>query len=720
MAERQTSVRLSVVGGGQVKAELASVGAEGQRSLERITRATEPAGRGLRAVDAVTSEARRSVERFAAQAGPAGTLLRAFGPAGLAAAAGIGAAVAALSAGVREFEQKERAFLRLEQVIRATGNAAGITAKEIRDIARQLESSTLASDVDAMGAGAILATFRAISGDEFRRALRAAQDLAAVFGQDIRSAATQLGKALEDPIQGLTALRRVGVSFTAAQRETIAEMVRMGDVAGAQRAILETLERQVGGAGEAEARGVSGAFHRATSATSDFLAKLAEVTGAAGATQSALDGIAGAVDRLSRGLGVLNDEGDVGQVVVRLNRRLIEARDYLRRLEETSGDPLSIEIVKSTIADLEARIDAVIERGRAEVAAMEAAEAGRRQAEIEARTEQGFERLRELRKELEGLATPEEKIAAINARIAETIAQLERLRTENNTGAIDEAIAAAQEIARRQIDAVAARDADRIRSEGKAIFESVRTAAEEYADTLANLNRLLEAGAISQEIYARAIARAREQLEAAERIERRRLLRSSGDLFGAARAFLDEYVERAGAAAGLIEQSFTRAFSAAEDAVAEFVRKGRIDFASLVSSMLADLARLSVRQAVLAPLASWLGGLLGGGGNLLAGVFHDGGMAGAGGPARSVPAIAFAGAPRFHDGSGMLGLRPDEVPAILQRGERVLSRRETRDWDRGRPVQVNIATPDIENFRRARTQIAADIARAVAFGSRGL
>ncbi len=61
----------------------------------------------------------------------------------------------------------------------------------------------------------------------------------------------------------------------------------------------------------------------------------------------------------------------------------------------------------------------------------------------------------------------------------------------------------------------------------------------------------------------------------------------------------------------------------------------------------------------------------------------------------------------------MLGLRPDEVLAILQRGERVLSRAETRAWDRGRPVQITITTPDIENFRRARTQIAADIARAV-------
>lgn len=800
MAERRASVRLQVVGGTEAKAELASVGAEGQRSLERITRATQPASAGLRVVDAVAGEARQSVEQFAARAGVAGTALSALGAVGAVAAAGVGAVVAALAAGVREFEQKERAFLRLEQVIRATGHAAGITAGEIRDIADELESTTLAGDTDVMGAGAVLATFRAISGDEFKRALRAAQDLAAVFGQDIQSAAVQLGKALEDPINGITALRRVGVSFTASQKEMIAEMVRVGDIAGAQRIVLETLEQQVGGAGAAEAGGVSGAFHRASAATGNILAKLAEVTGAAGFAQGALDGLAGAVNAVTNALSRMNDEGDVGQVVVRLNRQLIQAQDYLKHLEEAGADPMAIAIARSQIDDLDRRINAVIERGRKEVAEAERAEAGRLAAEAAAKTEKGLARLAELRKELEGLGTPEEKLAAINRRVAETVAQLEKLRTQGNTAAIDEAIQAAREIARRQIEAIerpareaaereakrtreliddlagsisrfgderakfverfvsrlgenataeqraeverlanrlydleraekkateAGREADRLRQEGKTITESVRTAAEQYADTLANLNRLLEAGAISQETYARAVARAREQLEAAERTEWRRTMRQSGDLFGPARAALDEYIEKAGTTAQLIEQSLTKAFASAEEAVAQFVRTGKIDFSSLVSSMLADLARLSIRQAVLSPLANALGGLLGGlfgggAGNIFAGIYHAGGKAGVGGVMRSVPAIAFAGAPRFHQGSGMLGLRPDEIPAVLQRGERVLSRQETREYERGRAININIATPDVENFRRARTQIAADIARAVAFGSRGM
>ena len=114
--------------------------------------------------------------------------------------------------------------------------------------------------------------------------------------------------------------------------------------------------------------------------------------------------------------------------------------------------------------------------------------------------------------------------------------------------------------------------------------------------------------------------------------------------------------------------------------------------------------------------------MLGSLGPAFASILHAGGTAGGSAPQRLVPALAFAGAPRLH-GGGVAGLRPDEVPAILQRGERVLSRAETRALDGGPAasgVMVNIMTTDAESFRRSRTQVASDIARAVSFGRRGM
>ncbi len=260
---------------------------------------------------------------------------------------------------------------------------------------------------------------------------------------------------------------------------------------------------------------------------------------------------------------------------------------------------------------------------------------------------------------------------------------------------------------------------------------------EAVTDLIASLKEEVEIGE-TQDPVQKELIRLRGQMAGAtdeERAEIEELIRAKialqkvekedKGLFGASIDFLKDFVDKAGTAADLIKEAISSAFSSAADAVGEFVRTGKVNFASLVTSMLADLARLAVQQAVLAPLAKMLGGLLGGFGggsgigNILAGIFHRGGTVGGTSAMRTVPALAFAGAPRLH-GGGMIGLGPDEVPAILQRGERVLNRRETRDYGSGRSVTINIATPDIENFRRARTQVAADIARAVSFGSRGL
>jgi lambda family phage tail tape measure protein len=70
-------------------------------------------------------------------------------------------------------------------------------------------------------------------------------------------------------------------------------------------------------------------------------------------------------------------------------------------------------------------------------------------------------------------------------------------------------------------------------------------------------------------------------------------------------------------AASAAEQVTTQAFQRMEDALVGFVTTGKLDFASLVDSMLADLTRLGIRMAVLGPLAEALGGA----GGLFSGLF---------------------------------------------------------------------------------------------------
>jgi hypothetical protein len=192
--------------------------------------------------------------------------------------------------------------------------------------------------------------------------------------------------------------------------------------------------------------------------------------------------------------------------------------------------------------------------------------------------------------------------------------------------------------------------------------------------------------------------------------------------WGAVTAALAEYAAKARDIGGDIGQTLVGAFQSAENAVGDFVKTGKLDFSGLVTSMIADLAKLAARRFILGPIADALSGAFGGAGGLFANILHSGGTVGMAGSSRMVPTMAFAGAPRMHSG-GWAGLRPDEVPAILQRGERVLSRREAAGYGQSSAaptVNVTIMARDSDSFRQSRTQVAADIARAVSLGRRGM
>ena len=147
--------------------------------------------------------------------------------------------------------------------------------------------------------------------------------------------------------------------------------------------------------------------------------------------------------------------------------------------------------------------------------------------------------------------------------------------------------------------------------------------------------------------------------------------------FEAVNASLRNYAEEAAHWGEGLGDTLVTAFGGAESAFRSFVETGKLDFKALVSSILADLAALQLRTAVLGPVSTALAGAFGFGGapSVTATVSHGGGVVGLSGHGRRVPAGTFAAAPRMHAG-GWVGLRPDEVPTILQRGERVLNKNE--------------------------------------------
>lgn len=243
------------------------------------------------------------------------------------------------------------------------------------------------------------------------------------------------------------------------------------------------------------------------------------------------------------------------------------------------------------------------------------------------------------------------------------------------------------------------------------IFDATRTKAEQYAAELARLEEIKAAGLISGDTYNR-------QLDAlAAKYDQQ------GSILDTLQEKLADFAEGTRDIAAGIGDALVEAFQSGADAVGDFVRTGKLDFGSLVISMLADMAKLAAQKYIMGPLAGAFSGMLSGlfgAGSIGASILHEGSShVGGGGTRRSVPAMAFAGAPRFHNGVN-LGLRSDEVPAILQRGERVLSRAQNRGYssDSQRPTVVNFNVKDAASIRQSRAQMAADAARIIGGGGR--
>jgi hypothetical protein len=242
--------------------------------------------------------ATRSLGGFAYQLGPAGVALASFGAGGLAAAAGIGVLVTVIGKAVSEAATLEREQGRIQALLRSTGFAAGQTLEDIEELVDAVERSSINSGTAVRNAAAALLTFRSVSGEAFGRTIRVAADLAEVMGTDVRAAAVQLGKALEDPERNLSQLNRSGISFSQSQIEVIKKLVDTGREAEALSLILGTIEGQLGGAAAGAARGLTGAFGRLGAAVGNFL----ELVGNTGPLQTFTE----LVERLVRGVDVIS------------------------------------------------------------------------------------------------------------------------------------------------------------------------------------------------------------------------------------------------------------------------------------------------------------------------------------------------------------------------------------------------------------------------------
>lgn len=161
---------------------------------------------------------------------------------------------------ISDAKESNQIFAQTEAAIKSTGGAAGVTANQVRDMAGSISAAaglSLFDDDDIQKGDNLLLTFTNIK-ETLPNAQQAMVDMATAMHTDVSAGAIQLGKALNDPTAGISALSRVGVTFTDEQKNMIKALQDSGDMAGAQTIILNELNKEFGGSAAAAAKADGG------------------------------------------------------------------------------------------------------------------------------------------------------------------------------------------------------------------------------------------------------------------------------------------------------------------------------------------------------------------------------------------------------------------------------------------------------------------------------
>jgi len=207
-------------------------------SVENVGGAAKTAGSGFSAMQSIATGAFQAIGSAATNL--AGAALSKVGD--------------FISGSIQEASEWNSAIAQTEAVVKSTGMAAGLSAQQMAEMAGAMSASSgtsIFADDAILGAQNVLATFTQIKGTNFGDATQSILDISQAMGTDLQSSALQVGKALNDPVAGIGALSRVGVSFSEDQKKMIEAMVETGDVAGAQQIILGELNKEFGGSAAA-------------------------------------------------------------------------------------------------------------------------------------------------------------------------------------------------------------------------------------------------------------------------------------------------------------------------------------------------------------------------------------------------------------------------------------------------------------------------------------
>jgi hypothetical protein len=644
---------------------------------------------------------------------------------------------------IAEFRAQERAVQKLDLVIGSMrGTTAGLS-QQLQGLAAQLQREGVIGDEAILEGAGFLAVYGKITDEQLPRTMRVMTDLAAFMGKDVSSAARALGMAAEG---GTEQLRRMGIVISD-QVKNSGDFARIldaveGKIGGANRKMAEgagaweNLGLRIGESRE-ELGKLLGTNPGILAWGSDF----ADVLDHLGRKLMELNIQTASAAELGKMLNASELDAQEREIQAKLKRnrddyssamssRLGRAvpsllAGYLRAGEAIGALPQNAELEEQLRKIREARRlmmeqappatggasgggtgvpaippevlgsykDLVLEMYKQKALFGETGMAAKIRYEIEHGALAGLDAPKQ-----NYLMTMGKELAAM-----EEAARLAKEEADALAELSDEIINLGDSIAEKQRREVEARN-ESFKSGFAALEQSLKTELEleheRHRDSLVTLAEA-ERQKLDHTLSWQAL---RERVEEEHQTRLKDLAKETND----------EMSEFAKQAARNMQDAFGEFFFNAMNG--EFDNLAG-NFAKTLQRMAAELAASEVLKLLTGDMGetgkmggwigkglSFLGSLWGGGGfgsvgasstlampgaeNVFAGFAHRGGIAGALTDQRLVPAALFAGAPRYHRG----GLAGDEVPAILRRGEEVLTRADPRHRENGggESVVVNL------------------------------
>ncbi len=271
------------------------------------------------------------------------------------AAGAIGFLATQIGFGLRSLTDLESKTAQTNAVLTSTKGVAGQTAESIRNLAEKYEGLNATIDDKVIQSGEnVLLTFTNIRKQAFEPALAAALDLSTAMGTDLQGSIVQVGKALSDPVKGITALTRVGVTFTQQQKDQIKALVKTGDTLGAQKIILAELNKEFGGSFLAGGNTTAGKVAKFQDSIEDLQKALATAL---------LPTIGKVADGLSKFLAdpqVVKGVSDLGKSIAGLfsDSNLKAGGDFLKGAFQTAKEaaPVLVSAAKATFGIVQAAV----------------------------------------------------------------------------------------------------------------------------------------------------------------------------------------------------------------------------------------------------------------------------------------------------------------------------------------------------------------------------